>query len=189
MVPRSTVSTMNHWEADAALTEVYALHWTSLVRTAHLLVRDQGLAEEITQDAFVAMHRHWSRLEDTSRALPYLRRAVVNRSRSALRHRTVVDKHLRRGLGERFFNAPDAAQEVLADERRSQVLDALARLPRRQREVLVLRHYMELSEAEIADALRISRGSVKSHASRGSAALRELLSHITVHRGEESHDA
>ena len=70
---------------------------------------------------------------------------------------------------------PGADDAVLADDRRDRVLDALRGLPARQREVLALRYYSELSEAEIADALGISRGAVKSHASRGAAALRVAL--------------
>jgi RNA polymerase sigma factor (sigma-70 family) len=65
---------------------------------------------------------------------------------------------------------------VLAAARRTAVLDAMRALPERQREVLALRYYLDLSEAEIADARGISRGAVKSHASRGSATLRSLLS-------------
>ena len=67
-------------------------------------------------------------------------------------------------------------------DRRRAVLDAMATLPQRQREVIALRHYAELSEAEIADTLGISRGAVKSHASRGSAALRERLSDLWEER-------
>ncbi len=164
------------WTADEALEHLYADCWVSLVRTAWLLLRDEGRAEEVVQDAFVATHAAWDRLRDPDRALPYLRRAVVNRARSVLRHRAVADKHLKRGLGERHLDAPPATDQVLADERRATVMTALAALPRRQREVLVLRYYLELSEAEIAETLEISRGAVKSHASRGSAALRQQLS-------------
>ncbi|WP_278259410.1 sigma-70 family RNA polymerase sigma factor [Nocardioides convexus] len=113
------------------------------------------------------------RLEDPERAPAYLRRTVVNRSRSALRHRGVVQRHLARQ--HRIDEAPPADEPVLADSRRRAVLDALQRLPRRQREVLALRYYLDLSESEIAETLGISRGAVKSHASRGSAALRPLL--------------
>jgi RNA polymerase sigma-70 factor (sigma-E family) len=161
------------WTADEALERLYAAHWRGLVRLSVLLVRDQGVAEEVTQDAFVAVHARWSRLRDPDKALAYLRQAVVNRSRSALRHRAVVERHAARrttDLGE-----PGADQAALATGRRDAVLDALRALPQRQREVLALRYYLDLSEAEIADALGISRGAVKSHASRGSAALRHRL--------------
>ena len=161
------------WDADAALEHLYAAHWRRLVRLSVLLVRDQGTAEEVVQDAFVAVHGRWGRLRDPDQALAYLRQTVVNRSRSALRHRAVVDRHARR---ERHLSvAPGADEAALVGDRRTAVLAALQALPRRQREVLALRHYLDLSETEIADTLGISRGSVKTHASRGAAALRDLL--------------
>jgi len=164
------------WTADEALERLYAAHWRQLVRLSVLLVRDLGTAEEVVQDAFIAVHKRWDKLRDHDRALAYLRQAVVNQSRSTLRHRMVVARHVARGPD------PDPAAgaepgEVL--DRRSAVLEAMRALPQRQREVLALRYYLDLSEAEIADALGISRGAVKSHASRGAAALRELL------RGDE----
>jgi RNA polymerase sigma-70 factor (sigma-E family) len=159
--------------ADQAVAELYAAHWRRLVRLSVLLVHDQGLAEEITQDAFVALHGRWSRLRDPSAALAYLRQSVVNRSRSALRHRKVVDRHNAR---ERLPEpAPSADVAVDAGARRTAVLAGLQVLPRRQREVLALRYYLDLSEADIAATLGISQGAVKSHASRGSAALRTHL--------------
>jgi RNA polymerase sigma-70 factor (sigma-E family) len=160
-----------HIDADTALEQLYAGHYAALVRMAVLLLRDQGLAEDVVQDSFVATHRRWDRV-DPAKAPAYLRQTVVNRSRSALRHRTVVARHRPEPLPD---GAP-ADVSVLQTERRAQVLDALAELPTRQREVLVLRYYLDLSEAEIADALGISRGAVKSHASRGAAALRQRLS-------------
>ncbi|TWG89988.1 RNA polymerase sigma-70 factor (sigma-E family) [Nocardioides sp. J9] len=160
-------------DADAAIEALYVAHWDRLVRLSVLLVRDQGQAEEVVQDAFVELHRRWERLDDPDRALAYLRQTVVNRSRSALRHRGVVQRHLARQ--HRVDDAPPADEPVLADSRRRSVLDALQRLPRRQREVLALRYYLELSEAEIAETLGISRGAVKSHASRGAATLRPIL--------------
>jgi RNA polymerase sigma-70 factor (sigma-E family) len=158
-------------DADAALEQLYAGQYSALVRLAVLLLRDQGLAEDVVQDSFVAMHRRWDRI-DPVKAPAYLRQTVVNRSRSALRHRTVVARHRPDPLPD---GAP-ADQEVLHAERRTLVLDALAELPARQREVLVLRHYLDLSERDIAAALGISQGAVKSHASRGAAALRQRLS-------------
>lgn len=168
----------DRWGADEALEELYAAHWRQLVRLAVLLVRDVGTAEEVVQDAFVAMHGRWGRLRDNDKALAYLRQAVVNRSRSVLRHQVVVDRHLRATASRPTETAPDADSGALAAARRIAVLDALGQLPDRQREVLVLRHYLDLSEAEIAEALGIARGSVKSHASRGAAALRELLGDV-----------
>ena len=161
------------WTADEALERLYAAHWRRLVRLSVLLVRDVGTAEEVVQDAFIAVHRRWGRLRDPDKALAYLRQTVVNRSRSALRHRTVVARHAARETVQ--ANGAPADAPVMAAARRAAVLDAMRSLPERQREVLALRYYLDLSEAEIADALGISRGAVKSHASRGSATLRELL--------------
>jgi len=161
------------WDAETALEQLYAAHWRRLVRLSVLLVRDQALAEEIVQDAFIAVHGRWARLRDHDSGLAYLRQAVVNRSRSALRHRAVVVRHAARESVRR--DAPGADAATLVGARRDAVLDAMRALPDRQREVLALRYYLDLSEAEIADALGISRGAVKSHASRGSATLRSLL--------------
>jgi RNA polymerase sigma-70 factor (sigma-E family) len=161
------------WSADEALERLYVAHWRSLVRLSVLLVRDQGVAEEIVQDCFVAMHSHWARLRDPDRALAYMRQSVVNRSRSHLRHQGVVRRHAVRETPPPPTSVADDASSEGA--RRTVVLDALRRLPRRQREVIALRYYLELSEAEIAETLGISRGAVKSHASRGAATLRGLL--------------
>ena len=160
-------------DADGAVEQLYAAHWRPLVRLSVLLVRDQGTAEEVVQDAFVATHGQWHRLRDPDKALAYLRQAVVNRSRSALRHRAVVERHAMRESQRAAFSAPDGADS--ATGRREAVLEALRALPTRQREVLALRYYLDLSETQIAEALGISRGAVKAHASRGSATLRGLL--------------
>ncbi len=171
-----SASPVRGWEADSALTQLYAAHWHSLVRLSWLLVRDQQVAEEMVQDAFVAMHSRWSQLRDQERALAYLRRCVVNSSRSALRHRTVENRYLRAETSARtadgMTSEPSAETRALEHATGDRLVTALGRLPRRQREVLTLRYYLDLSEAQIADALRISTGSVKAHAHRGLAGLR-----------------
>jgi RNA polymerase sigma factor (sigma-70 family) len=146
------------------------------VRLSVLLLGDAGRAEEVVQDSFVAIYRRMRRSGDdvVANAPAYLRQTVVNRSRSALRHLKVVAKH----PTEAPSATPGADDDLLHGVRRRLVIDALARLPRRQREVLVLRHYLDLSEREIAETLRISPGAVKSHASRGAAALRRTLSQL-----------
>jgi RNA polymerase sigma-70 factor (sigma-E family) len=164
------------WAADAALTNLYAAHWHSLVRLSWLLVRDQHVAEETVQDAFVAMHSRWSQLRDQDLALAYLRRCVVNSSRSVLRHRRVEDRYLSAETTARTSHGmttePSAETRALEHAAGDRLVSALGRLPRRQREVLTLRYYLDLTEAQIADALNISTGSVKAHAHRGLAALR-----------------
>jgi RNA polymerase sigma-70 factor (sigma-E family) len=158
-------------EADRAVTELYAVHYRSLVRLATLLVRDIGTAEEVVQDSFVAMHGGWRRLRDTDKALSYLRQAVVNRSRSVLRHRVVVDRNAPAPPPD----MPSAEHGAIALFERSAVISALRTLPPRQREALVLRFYADMSEAQIANAMQISRGAVKSHTARAMQALRAVL--------------
>jgi len=159
------------WSADRAVTELYASHYRGLVRLASFLVRDTPTAEEVVQDAFVAMADGFQRLRDAEKALAYLRQAVVNRSRSVLRHRTVVDKNMQKAPPD----MPSAEHGALVLLERSAVVSALRELPGRQREAIVLRYYADLSEAEIAATMRISRGAVKSHTARGMAALRAAL--------------
>jgi RNA polymerase sigma-70 factor (sigma-E family) len=157
--------------ADEAVTELYATHYRSLVRLAALLVRDTGIAEEVVQDSFVAMHGAWRRLRDSEKALSYLRQSVVNRSRSVLRHRTVVERNAPKSAPDE----PSAEHGAIALLERSAVIAALRTLPPRQREALVLRFYADMSEAQIADAMCISKGAVKSHTARAMQALRTVL--------------
>lgn len=163
------------WDADHAVTELYREHYRPLVRLAALLVRDYATAEEVVQDSFVAMHGAWRRLRDPNKALSYLRQAVVNKARSILRHRAVVEKHAPKALPD----APSAEIGAMNLLEREAVIDALRKLPTRQREAIVLRYYGDLSEAQIANAMRISRGAVKSHTSRGISALRSVLEQMT----------
>lgn len=159
------------WGADQAVTELYAAHYRSLVRLAALLLRDVPTSEEVVQDAFVAMHGAWHRLRDPDKALAYLRASVVNRSRSALRRRATVERH-----PPAFVPSEQSAeQSALEALDRSAVAAAIATLPVRQREAVVLRYYSDLSEADIALAMGISRGAVKSHTSRAVAALRTSM--------------
>jgi RNA polymerase sigma-70 factor (sigma-E family) len=166
-----SVTARAEWSADLAVIELYSQHYRALVRLAALLVRDTPTAEEVVQDSFIAMHEGWQRLRDTEKALAYLRQAVVNRSRSVLRHRTVVDKNLQKAPPD----MPSAEHGAFILLERSAVVAALRGLPDRQREAIVLRYYADLSEAQIATAMGISRGAVKSHTARGMAALRAAL--------------
>jgi RNA polymerase sigma-70 factor (sigma-E family) len=163
------------WDADTAVEELYAGHYRRLVRLSVLLVRDVETAEEVVQDAFVAMHGRWRSLREPDKALAYLRQVVVNRSRSVLRHRGVQASY----TPPRALDGPGADEQALVSDRRATVLDAMRALPDRQREVLALRYYLDLSEAEIATTLGISRGAVKSHASRGIAAMRAVMEDVS----------
>ena len=157
--------------ADAAITQLFGSHYRPLVRLAVLLVHDVATAEEVVQDSFVALHAGLHRLRDGEKALAYLRTAVVNRSRSVLRHRVVVDRNAPKPPPD----MPSAEHGALALLERSAVVAALRELPTRQREVVVLRFYGDLSEAQIASTMGITRGAVKSHTSRAMAALRSVL--------------
>ncbi len=161
--------------ADPWLRDLYRAEYRGLVRLAALLVDDVGLAEEVVQDAFVATAREGAgpRLRDDAAAASYLRRAVLNRARSQLRKRRVRRRHLR--SAEPPPTGPPADRAALAADETRTMLDALGELSDRQREVLVLRYYAELSEAEIAEALDIAPGSVKTHAHRGLRVLAERL--------------
>ena len=160
------------WTADEAVTHLFAAHYRTLVRLATLLLHEPGVAEEITQDAYVALHRRWRALRDPDKALAYLRTTVVNRCRSALRRRRVANSYL--AWARPGPDAPSAEAGALAALQHDAMLTALRALPARQREALVLRYYADLSEAQIADAMGVSRGAVKSHTSRGVAALRSV---------------
>jgi RNA polymerase sigma-70 factor (sigma-E family) len=157
---------------DAALVALFRVHYTDLVRLARLLVDDVETAEDVVQDAFGALHRRWGALDDTNRALGYLRSAVLNGGRSTLRRRATVR---RAGDAAPLPPADSAELLVVQDEAASAVRAALVELPRRQREVVVLRYFLDMSEAEIATALGISRGAVKAHAARALAALNARL--------------
>jgi RNA polymerase sigma-70 factor (sigma-E family) len=161
-------------DAVRGTAALYAAHYQSLVGLAVLLLRDVATAEEVVQDSFVAMHANWRRLRDSSKALSYLRQCVVNKSRSVVRHRIIVDRHALQLLPD----MPSAEQGAMALLERSAVVAALHELSDRQREAVVLRYYAEFSEAQIASAMGISRGAVKSHTARAISALRDVLEHF-----------
>ena len=157
---------------DEAVTDLYREQRLSMLRLAVFLVGDRHVAEELVQDAFAQLYRRWSALEDKAAAVGYLRTSVVNAARSVYRRRDTARRHLRVAEPD-LSPEPDYAL-LLAEEHR-EVLEALHQLPRRQREVLVLRYWSELTEAEIARTLSISRGTVKSSASRALDALERVL--------------
>jgi RNA polymerase sigma-70 factor (sigma-E family) len=155
---------------DAALTALYDTHRAGLVRLALLLTDDLAAAEDVVQDAFLGLRGRWAAVDPAARGA-YLRTAVVNGTHSLHRRLRTARRFLR--VGEPAAAPADLAV-LLADEHR-QVVAALRTLPRRQREVLVLRYWADLGEAAIAETLGISRGTVKSTAARGLAALEKKL--------------
>jgi RNA polymerase sigma-70 factor (sigma-E family) len=153
--------------AGDLVDRLFRAHALTLIRAALLLVGDQDSAEDVVQDAFLGLYRSMSRLRDPEKALPYLRASVLNGCRSVLRARSRA--RLRRVLHDPpVWSAESAA--LSRDDRRA-VLAAAARLPRRQREVLALRYYLDLTDLEIAEVLGVSRSTVSSTASRALAAL------------------
>jgi RNA polymerase sigma-70 factor (sigma-E family) len=155
-----------HGPADIA--DLFRTRHLELVRLAALLVGDRATAEDVVQDVFVKVCARWERLTETGVAVSYFRTAVINGCRSVHRRRGIARRF---GLGAEPPFEPSAESAVLLAEDRKQVLLALGHLPSRQREALVLRFYLRLSEAEIAESMGISRGTVKSTISRGLAAL------------------
>ncbi|CAL9457399.1 SigE family RNA polymerase sigma factor [Streptomyces sp. NPDC052644] len=154
------------------VTDLYHSHRLSMVRLALLLVDDRASAEDVVQDAFVALYkRHGERLDDVDNALGYLRTSVVNTARSVLRRR----KTAREYVPPHEADAPSAEDHALLGDEHRQVIQALHGLTNRQREVLVLRYWSDLSEAQIAETLGLSRGAVKSTASRALDALQRAL--------------
>jgi RNA polymerase sigma-70 factor (sigma-E family) len=167
--PRAAASSQRVPGASEQLVEdLYRGHALRLTRMALLLVGDKPSAEDVVQEAFLGLFRGLGRLSDPGRAVAYLRISVLNGCRSVLRSR----KRARLREGATDYPAVWSAESAaLAGEDRREVLRAVAQLPRRQREVLVLRYFLGLSDSEIAADLGVSRGTVVSTASRALAAL------------------
>jgi RNA polymerase sigma-70 factor (sigma-E family) len=157
--------------AEAAVTALYEAHALGLVRLAYVMLGDRAAAEDVVQEAFGGLYRRWDQLSDKERALQYVRSSVLNGCRSVIRglRRTDVD-----GVAQ---PPPAASAEaaVLTSEERRDVLRALRLLPDRQREVLVLRFYLDQPEAAIAQAMGISQSTVRSTAHRALVKLGQLL--------------
>ncbi|MEV0278054.1 sigma-70 family RNA polymerase sigma factor [Streptomyces sp. NPDC050610] len=154
------------------LADLYHARRLEMVRLAVFLVDDRHTAEDVVQDAFTAVcRRHGASLDDLQDAAAYLHTAVVNAARSVLRRRRTARAYTppHEGYG------PPVDERLLLAEEHGEVLDALAKLTERQREVLVLRYWSELTEAQIAETLGLSRGTVKSTASRALDALEKRL--------------
>ncbi|MEU9992250.1 SigE family RNA polymerase sigma factor [Streptomyces sp. NPDC048045] len=176
----ATASTTDTAEAaDAAvvgttvdhLTETYRAHYRSLLGLAALLLDDTASCEDVVQEAFIRVHSARKRVRDPEKTLAYLRQTVVNLSRSALRRRILGLKLLSKPMPD-MASAEEGAYDQL--ERRD-LIKAMKGLQRRQREVLVLRYFADMTEAQVAETLGISLGSVKAYGSRGIAALRVAM--------------
>jgi RNA polymerase sigma-70 factor (sigma-E family) len=160
-----------------AVTELFQMHYPQLVRLARFLVDDPETAEDVEMEAYAALHRRWSAIRDPHDAFRYVRSCVLNGARSQLRRRRVVRMHLA-VTAVPPSGLPVDDDVATAGSTRATVMALLRTLPNRQRQVLVLRYFANLSEAEIADALGISPGSVKTHAARGMSAMATALGEV-----------
>jgi RNA polymerase sigma-70 factor (sigma-E family) len=164
-------------EAVASVTALYAEHALGLVRLAVVMTGDRSYAEDIVQEAFLGLYRRWGRLPDTSAPLAYVRVSVLNGCRTALRRRARLG--LLSPSGETaegaWQHAESAEARALLSEEQRAVATALRNLPQRQREALVLRYYLDLSEEEIARSMGVTRGTVKSATHRALAAIGRTL--------------
>jgi len=155
---------------DEVVSELFLAHHRRLVGLASLLVDDRTSAEDVVQDAFAGLYRRWRQLRDPNAAIACLNRAVVNGSRDSLRQGRRAGTAMLR-LVPRSEALASAENDAVQHQEADHLWAAVTALPMRQRQVLVLRYYLDQSEADIADTLGISRGSVKTHASRGIAAI------------------
>lgn len=158
-------------DADSAIAALFDAHWARMVRVAVVMLGNLEAAEDAVQDAFLGVHAAWGRVRDREQAVGYLHRSVVNTARSRLRRRALALRHRPQPPAD----SRSAEELVLATELGGPVLAALRALPRRERETVLFRHYLDLSEQQTADALGIRIGSVKGYASRGLATLRAAL--------------
>ncbi|WP_051711948.1 SigE family RNA polymerase sigma factor [Streptomyces sp. NRRL S-350] len=157
--------------SEDLLTATYQAHYRSLLRLAALLLDDLSTCEDVVQEAFIRVHAARRRVREPEKTLAYLRQTVVNLSRSTLRRRILGLRLLPKPMPD-MASAEEGAYDALE---RDQLKAALRGLQRRQREVLVLRYFVDMTEAQVADTLGISLGSVKAYGSRGLAALRAQM--------------
>jgi RNA polymerase sigma-70 factor (sigma-E family) len=141
------------------------------VKLAVLMTGDQPTAEDVVQDAFLGLYRRWQSLHDVDKALGYLRSSVLNGCRSVHRVRFRREAVVLDPPGA----ADSAEAEAMLGEAHREVLAALRRLPSRQREAVVLRYYLDMTEEQTAQAMGVGRGTVKSATHRGIAALARML--------------
>jgi RNA polymerase sigma-70 factor (sigma-E family) len=156
----------------AAVQDLFREHWLELVRLATVMVGDVATAEDVVQDAFERLHRSWHRLREPASGLAYARSSVLNGCRSVHRRAAVARKYGPRLALPADATAPDTAA---AAAEAGQVGAALQRLPRRQREVLVLRYYADLDTTEIAGTLGLTQSGVRATLSRALTSMARAL--------------
>ncbi len=164
-------------DADALVARMFAEQGASLVRLARVFCDDRDAAEDLVQEAFIRLHRSAGSIRDLGRAPAFLRSIVINLARDHNRRGLMSLRH--RASSEPPTPPPGPDERAVRDDEDDEVLLALRTLPDRQRACLVLHYYEELSIGEVADTLRISPNSVKTHCRRGLAALESRLEHTT----------
>jgi RNA polymerase sigma-70 factor (sigma-E family) len=167
MVVTDTTST-DHAAAGGRLEDLYRAHAPDALRLAYLLTGDRGLAEDLAQDAFVKVFGRFHDLRNRDAFWWYLRRTIVNLSRSHFRRRRVERSWLARQRVDETHTDPDVGE-------RERLRVALRSLRPEQRAAIVLRYFEDLSEADTAQALGVAVGTVKSMVSRGMERLRKEL--------------
>jgi RNA polymerase sigma-70 factor (sigma-E family) len=163
-------------DARQAVSALYEAHAVGLIRLAIVMLGDRPAAEDVVQEAFCGLYRRWGQLDDPGNAQRYVRSAVLNGCRSALRR---LHRESRSARPDEWLETSESAEALaLVNAEHRAVLSALRRLPARQREALVLRFYLDLPEPEIARSMGISPGTVKSTTSRALAALGRLVQEV-----------
>jgi RNA polymerase sigma-70 factor (sigma-E family) len=161
----------------ADFDQFVAAHVDDLLRTAYLIVWDEGEAEDLVQECLLKVARRWPRVRRMEQPRAYARRILVNLALDGVRRRTQRRRELEPGAPPSLLSAIDPLPAL---ETRAELLQALAQLNERQRAVLVLRYFNDLTEAQVAEVLGCSPGTVKSSASRGLARLREALQPVPL---------
>ena len=162
---------MSRAETTDDVDDLYRQQAVSMLRLALVLTGDRATAEDVVQDAFLGLCRRRPGLNDPAKLVPYLRTSVINGCRTVHRARRIA--WLRRLPHDPPVWSAEAA--AINGEDRREVLAAVAGLPRRQREILALRFYLDMSYSEIAADLNISQGTVASTVSRALAILARQL--------------
>lgn len=155
------------------VAELFEGEGARLVRMARLFTDDRNAAEDLVQEAFIRLHRAAHRISEPPKAAAYLRSIVINLARDHNRRGLMSLRHQEALPAGTVPEMPEDA--IVLDERRQRVIDEVRQLSPRQRDCILLRFYLELTEVEAADVLGISNNSVKTHCRRGMETLRNRI--------------
>lgn len=161
--------------ARAGIVALYEAEFRGVARLAYLLCGDTQQADDLAHDAFVRLYEQWERVDDEAKRVAYLRAIVVNLAHSAHRRAATARRHAHVAVLAETGPVTSVEDEAMQRSARPDVMAALAELPDRQRTAIVLRHWLRMTEGEIADAMNCSIGSVRTHVARGHHRLAHLL--------------